>query len=424
VRNVPPDLRDRALGHPVTNKVLMQQCPVNLVVTDRYSPQTLLALKQLGNLPAADRPIAQIRRVLLRLAAVWLINVGVSRDITLPPRRPPPLTASLLPWPTAPGCSHLAAGQALFPLGQPVKVVGTHHEHQGLVGCVKSVFLFGREGSKVVKVAMVPSNPTPRAPCSDEKHPTPLYFNAADGVLGPILPLVRPPSANALALAPGTEGRPISTDAQAVATEEWSGLSTDGLATPCSPFKELGGWGLCYTGQLPLGRGELIGVYVARGLRTRQAHRQLMDKNALAGTHAMPVRDYVLDAAGCWGGSDRSAPAVGVALINEGPTPNVQFQSEDVDHKDEVYSVVVAVARTRILPGDVLHADYGAEYEEVRRAVGYERPCAKNCSRISPLADVESYFVNGNNDEALTRVLRWGGVQDYGCGVPNPNVPR
>ena len=113
-----------------------------------------------------------------------------------------------------------------------------------------------------------------------------------------------------------------------------------------------------------------------------------------------------------------------MALINEGPTPNVQFQSEDVDHKDEVYSVVVAVARTRILPGDVLHADYGAEYEEVRRAVGYERPCAKNCSRISPLADVESYFVNGNNDEALTRVLRWGGVQDYGCGVPNPNVPR
>ena len=29
-------------------------------------------------------------------------------------------------------------------------MVGTHHEHQGLVGCVKSVFLFGREGSKVV----------------------------------------------------------------------------------------------------------------------------------------------------------------------------------------------------------------------------------------------------------------------------------
>ena len=160
-----------------------------------------------------------------------------------------------------------------------------------------------------------------------------------------------------------------------------------------------------------IARGRLIGAFVGKGLRSRSSHEDMMSENALTGTHARPLRDWVVDAAGS---------EVGVALINEGAAPNVEFQLVDVAHEGTAYTLFICVARKRILSGDILHADYGTSgygwwTERVREAASYSRPCADmDGDGYRPVylkGTVESYFVNGNNDEALRRVLRWGGVR-------------
>ena len=492
--NIPPDLRARALGEAYRwSQFELHDGKAENLVTEVYRTRTLSQIKLLPLLGEGSAPTTRFRRALMRLAAVWLMNVGVSRVVNdtpiisrgrvnmqglasmcgglctagWPRREPPAHTPN---WHYGMeirmfeseawvyGCSRedaargsfISGCQHLYLTNQPVKVVGG--THMGLLGSVKSVL----ELNGKVTVTVVPSDPTERAPSADMHTPGALSFGVAFGRVQPVLPLLAAPSPIAVTRVltaagisrgqdppPGAEGRPITLDAQAVGLR--GGLTTDGLAVLCAEFPECGengnvrgGRGLRYVGQAPIARGRLIGAFVGKGLRTRSSHEDMMSENALAGTHAMPLRGWVVDAAGS---------EVGVALINEGAAPNVEFKLVDVAHEGTAYSLAICVARKRILSGDTLHADYGSDRsygysgtDRVREAASYSRPCADmdgDGYRPTKLkGTVESYFVNGNNDEALRRVLRWGGVrwgrvppsyypvQHYGPDLPDENVAR
>ena len=491
--NIPPDLRARALGEAYRwSQFELHDGKAENLVTEVYRTRTLSQIKLLPLLGEGSAPTTRFRRALMRLAAVWLMNVGVSRvvndtpiksrgrvDMQGPasmcgglrtagwPRREPPahtprwhygMEIRMFESEDAAKESFTSGCKRLYLRNQPVKVVGG--THMGLLGSVKSVL----ELNGKVTVTVVPSDPTERAPSADMHTPGALSFGVAFGRVQPVLPLLAAPSPIAVHRVltaaelppgkdppPGAEGRPITLDAQAVGLR--GGLTTDGLAVLCAEFPECGengnvrgGRGLRYIGQAPIARGRLIGAFVGKGLRTRSSHEDMMSENALAGTHAMPLRGWVVDAAGS---------EVGVALINEGAAPNVEFQLVDVAHEGTAYSLAICVARKRILSGDTLHADYGSygrstrvrrslahavAIERVREAAFYSRPCADmdgDGYRPTKLkGTVESYFVNGNNDEALRRVLRWGGVrwgrvppsyypvQHYGPDFPDENVAR
>ena len=154
------------------------------------------------------------------------------------------------------------------------------------------------------------------------------------------------------------DGRPIA--------QERAALLRDGLAVPCELAEEYGGLGLRYSAGTHLSAipaGTVIGIYpISAGLRTRAHHCGLPTRRAGAhrGEYATELRGRMLYA---------RAGQRGAGSINEHCWPNVEFAEVDVDMgagDHSLFTVLAVIATRRISPGDMLHADYGASYQEVR----------------------------------------------------------
>ena len=150
------------------------------------------------------------------------------------------------------------------------------------------------------------------------------------------------------------------------AAQEREALLADGLGVPCELADEYGGLGLRYAARddLPvIPAGTVIGVYpTSAGLRTRERHYELPERRAGAhrGEYAMELRGRMLYA---------RAGQRGAGSINEHFWPNVEFAEVDADlgaGDHSLFTLLAVVTNRRVSPGDLLHADYGKDYQAVR----------------------------------------------------------
>ena len=204
----------------------------------------------------------------------------------------------------------------------------------------------------------------------------------------------------------------------------WDGLA---INAELAPDPDGHGTGLRYTGNQPMPRGQLVGVYMGDVLIPAHLIRTMAADNPLLGEHAVASLGWAI---ADWNG--RSA----ISRVNESAHPNLELTEVDVNpHGDEPsYTLMAMYTIDTVHPGDWLTTDYGPDYEPVRVARGYARPYVHRTHGRSvqwlstPKLDRREQVLRAALSPAQLRdARRWGGVLDHegraGCRT-DPNRPR
>jgi len=204
----------------------------------------------------------------------------------------------------------------------------------------------------------------------------------------------------------------------------WDGLAVN---AELAPDPDGHGTGLRYTGDQPMSRGQLVGVYMGDVLIPAHLIRSMAADDPLLGEHAVASLGWAIaDLNG------RSA----ISRVNESAHPNLELTEVDVNpHGDEPsYTLMAMYTINTVHPGDWLTTDYGPGYEPVRVARGYARPYVHRIHGRSvqwlstPELDRRERVLRAALSPAQLRdARRWGGVLDHegrAGGRTDPNRPR
>ena len=199
----------------------------------------------------------------------------------------------------------------------------------------------------------------------------------------------------------------------------WDGLAVD---AELAPDPDGHGTGLRYTGDQPMPRGQLVGVYMGDMLIPARHIRAMAANDPLLGEHAVASLGWAI---ADWSG--RSA----ISRVNESAHPNLELTEVDVNpHGDEPsYTLMAMYTIDTIHPGDWFTTDYGPDYEPVRVARGYARPYVHRTHGRSvqwlstPKLDRREQVLRAALSPAQLRdARRWGGVLDHE-GLPHRSKP-
>ena len=190
----------------------------------------------------------------------------------------------------------------------------------------------------------------------------------------------------------------------------WDGLV---VSAERAPDPDGHGAGLRYTGEQPLDRGRLVGVYLAdvkitaRALRTRTATAPLL------GEHAVESCGWAL--------LDRQGRSA-ISKANESARPNIELTEIDVypEGDEPSFTLLAMISIATVQPGEWLTTDYGPDYDRVRAARRYERPYnhARDGHAVRWLTPAEldqrvHILREALSPEQLEHAQRWGGVLDH-----------
>ena len=204
----------------------------------------------------------------------------------------------------------------------------------------------------------------------------------------------------------------------------WDGLA---ISAELAPDPDGHGTGLRYTGDQPMSRGQLVGVYMGDVLIPAHLIRTMAADDPLLGEHAVASLGWAIaDLDG------RSA----ISRVNESAHPNLELTEVDMNPRGDEpsYTLMAMYTIDTVHPGDWFTTDYGPDYEPVRAARGYARPYVHRIHGRSvqwlstPELDRREQVLRAALSPAQLRVARrWGGVLDHegrAGGRNDPNRPR